>query len=128
MTTRLLLALLPVLLAGCSAQSDPPAPPVRSWVGTYDLLGTGFPEGDRTARLVISGPDTAYAAILQGPPGHMAEFRPGRDSVVFSWDLEDGEVPFQVRLGRRTGSDSVTGTWSQGINGGQVRGMWRAAP
>ena len=124
MRTRPILYLL-AILAGCASQaSDPVTPPVRSWAGVYDLVGSGFPEGDRSAALVITGPDTAYTGILQGPPGHMMEFRVGRDSLAFSWDLEDGSVPFQVRLGR-TPSDSVSGTWTQGTGGGFVRGIRR---
>jgi len=128
MATRPLLGALIVLLAGCASRSgDSTPPPARSWVGIYDLVGSGFPEGDRSATLIVSGPDTAYAASLQGPPGHMVEFQAGRDSVVFLWDLEDGSVPFEVRLGR-TDPDSVRGTWSQGPNGGLARGSRRPAP
>lgn len=125
MATRPLLAVLTILLAGCASQSgDPTPPPVRSWAGVYDLVGSGFPEGDRTATLIISGPDTAYTANLQGPPGHLVEFRAGRDSLTLAWDLEDGSVPFVVRLGR-TPADSVTGAWSQAMQGGLVRGSRR---
>jgi hypothetical protein len=128
MTTRPLLAALTILVAGCASRSeDPTPPPVRSWAGVYNLIGSGFPEGDRAATLFISGPDTAYTAYIEGPPGHLAELRTGRDSLAFSWDLEDGSAPFQVRLGR-SASDSVSGSWIQGTNGGLVRGSWRPAP
>jgi hypothetical protein len=123
------LVLLTMLLAGCASSSADPAtpPPAPSWEGIYDLIGSGFPEGDRAATLVITRPDTGYAATLQGPPGQMAEFRIGRDSLSLIWDLQDGTAPFQVRLGR-TATDSVTGTWTSGVNNGFVRGMRRPLP
>jgi opacity protein-like surface antigen len=46
------------------------------WAGTYDLVGTGFPDGERRAVMTIARADTSYAlASLQGQPGRSSPSR-----------------------------------------------------
>ena len=98
--------------------------PVSSfaWPGVYDLIGTGFPEGDRAAVMHIAQRDTGYSLVaLQGPPGRLMRFSVTGDSAQVSWFL--GSATMVVDL--RGAGDSLTGQWSSGELSGLIRGSRR---
>ena len=98
-----------------------PATPF-AWAGVYDLMGTGFPEGDRSAVMHIAQRDTGYALIaLQGPPGRLMRFNVAGDSAHVSWLL--GAEIMVVDL--RGAGDSLTGQWSSGESSGLIHGTRR---
>ena len=53
-----------------------------AWPGIYDLVGTGFPDGQREAVLFISKEDTSYTLVsLKGPPGALVSLSVAGDSA-----------------------------------------------
>ena len=93
-----------------------------SWPGIYDLVGSGFPEGERKAVLSITRDDTAYALeSLQGPPGKLLSFEVTGDSAHVVWDLG----PDQMLVDLRGIGDSLVGEWSTGEWAGPVIGTRR---
>jgi hypothetical protein len=93
-----------------------------AWPGVYDLVGTGFPEGDRAAVMHIAQRDTGYSLVtLQGPPGRLMRFNVAGDSAHVTWFL--GSATMVVDL--RGSGDSLTGQWSSGELSGLIRGSRR---
>lgn len=106
------------------AAAAPAATPSSTfaWPGIYDLVGSGFPEGDRTAVMHIARTDTAYSIVaLQGPPGKAMRFHVRGDSAHVSWFT--GTEIMTIDL-RGTG-DSLTGGWSTGEWSGRIVGARR---
>jgi hypothetical protein len=97
-------------------------PSTFSWTGTYDLIGTGFPDGERHAVMHIARADTSYTlASLQGPPGSLVTFTIVGDSAHVVWNL--GAEQMLVDL--RGAGDSLVGEWSTNEWRGEVRGVRR---
>lgn len=93
-----------------------------SWPGVFDLVGTGFPDGDRVAVLQIARTDTAYSLVaLQGPPGSLMRFQVSGDSAHVRWNL--GYEVMVVDL--RGSGDSLYGMWSAGESAGFITGARR---
>jgi hypothetical protein len=93
-----------------------------SWTGTYDLVGTGFPDGERRAVIHIARADTSYTlASLQGPPGTLVSFNIIGDSAHVVWNL--GAEQMLVDL-RRAG-DSLVGRWATTEWSGELLGFRR---
>jgi hypothetical protein len=107
---------------GHSVTSDAAATPVSAaktdWVGTYQLVGSGFPEGDRRAQLIIARRDTTHAVSVAGPPGRLVSFWLVGDSALVVWGLPDELM--EVRLRQR--GDSVHGVWQVAHSKGAIRG------
>lgn len=92
------------------------------WSGVYDLLGTGFPDGQRTAVMQLAQRDTGVTLVaVQGPPGKLVQFRVDGDSAHVMWNL--GTDLMVVDL-RRSG-DSLTGVWSTSEWSGPIHGTRR---
>ena len=92
------------------------------WVGTYDLVGSGFPDGDRWAVMTIARADTTYAlASLQGPPGSLISFRVAGDSAHVVWNLGTE----QMIVDMRGVGDSLVGQWSTSEWNGDIWGRRR---
>jgi hypothetical protein len=137
MTTR---HLLPVVLraalvaAACAAaMPEPPAPPAKDapargaaaaaefeWPGTYEIVGHGFPEGDRHATMTITRQDTTYALSLYGPPGQLRSLRIAGDSAHVAWDFGDASVML-VQL--RGEGDELRGRWILEELTGAIEGL-----
>lgn len=93
-----------------------------AWPGVYDLVGSGFPDGERRAVMHIARTDTSYALVsVQGPPGALVRFRVSGDSAHIVWDL--GGESMVVDL--RGSGDSLTGEWQSGDWSGPLRGARR---
>ena len=93
-----------------------------SWPGVYDIVGTGFPEGERAAVMHIAQRDTGYSLVaLQGPPGRLMSFNVVGDSAHVSWFLGGGTMVVDLR----GSGDSLTGQWSSGELSGLIRGSRR---
>jgi hypothetical protein len=93
-----------------------------SWTGTYDLVGTGFPDGERRAVIQVARADTSYTlASLQGPPGSLVSFSIVGDSAHVVWNL--GAEQMLVDL-RGTG-DSLVGRWATNEWNGDLLGFRR---
>ena len=93
-----------------------------AWPGVYDLVGTGFPEGDREAVMHIAQRDTGYSLVaLQGPPGRLMRFDVTGDSARVSWFLGSGTMTVDLR----GAGDSLIGQWSLGESSGLIRGSRR---
>jgi hypothetical protein len=93
-----------------------------AWPGIYDLVGTGFPEGDRNAVLEIARNDTSYTLLkLQGPPGQIAIFQVTGDRAHIVWNLGPDLMYVDLRGTR----DSVAGEWYIGDDSGSIRGARR---
>ena len=97
-------------------------PTTFAWPGIFDLVGTGFPDGDRVAVLQITRADTSYSLVtLQGPPGNLVRFQVSGDSAHVRWNL--GNEIMLVDL--RGSGDSLFGMWSAGELAGFVKGARR---
>jgi hypothetical protein len=97
---------------------------VFAWPGTYDLVGTGFPEGSRRAVLQITRRDTTYSVTaLMGPPGSPVSVRVTGDTARIVWDFENEDPPMFIEL--LGAGDSLTGRWTIGTLGGTVSGRRR---
>lgn len=117
-----------VLIAVTSRVATTSAAPLHDilakfdWTGTYDLVGTGFPDGERHAVLFIAQQDTSYALhSLQGPPGFLVSFKVAGDSAHVVWNLG----PEEMLVDLRGSGDSLTGEWSTRDWRGEVRGVRR---
>lgn len=92
------------------------------WTGVYDLIGNGFPDGERRAVMEIARRDTAYALVsLQGPPGTLVQFRVNDDSAHVMWHLGTDLMVVDMRAA----GDSLSGVWSMSEWSGFVRGTRR---
>jgi hypothetical protein len=97
-------------------------PPSFSWAGVFDLIGTGFPDGERRAVMEIARNDTAYTLVsLQGPPGTATVFQITGNRAHIVWNLGTDLMVVDLRGTR----DSVAGEWYVGDEAGQVRGARR---
>ena len=83
--------------------------PLVAWPGTYELVGSNFPDGTRAAGLEIARVDTTYRLTVHGPPGELVTFRIVADSVHVLWDLGPGDALMAVEL--RLAGDALTGRW-----------------
>ena len=93
-----------------------------SWTGTYDLVGTGFPDGERRAVMQIARADTSYTlASLLGPPGSLVTFNVIGDSAHVVWNL--GTEHMLVDL--RGSGDSLVGRWTTNDWSGELLGFRR---
>ena len=93
-----------------------------SWAGVFDLVGSGFPEGDRRAVMEVAKQDTSYRLVaLEGPPGNamVVQFTGNRAHIV--WNL--GTELMSVDL--RGKGDSLTGEWFVDDASGEIRGARR---
>ena len=94
-----------------------------AWPGVFDLVGTGFPDGERRAVVQIARSDTSYSLVsLQGPPGALVRFRVAGDSAHVVWNLGGGEMMVVDLHGR---GDSLSGEWTSGDWTGPIRGVRR---
>lgn len=92
------------------------------WSGVYDLIGDGFPDGERRAVMEIARKDTAYTLVsLQGPPGALVQFRVNGDSAHVVWNLGTDLMVGDLR----GAGDSLTGVWSMSEWSGFLRGTRR---
>jgi hypothetical protein len=92
------------------------------WSGVYDLVGDGFPDGERRAVMQIARKDTSFTLVsVQGPPGALAQFRVNSDSAHIMWNL--GTDLMVVDL--RGAGDSLSGVWSMSEWSGFLRGTRR---
>lgn len=94
-----------------------------AWPGTYDVVGTGFPEGDRHAVATFTRRDTAYAVDLAGPPGRPLFVRVAADTAYVEWELAPAAAPMYLWL--RGAGDSLSGMWLIGDQVGLLRGRRR---
>ena len=93
-----------------------------TWPGVFDLVATGYPDGERAAVIHIARRDTSYALVsLQGPPGTLVRFTVVGDSAHVSWNL-GRELMFVDLHGA---GDSLTGQWTSGEWSGVIRGARR---
>ena len=98
------------------------APASFYWPGIYDLVATGFPDGERRAVMHIRRSDTTYVlAELEGPPGNLMSFEVEGDSLHVTWHMS-GQIMVVDLGGVR---DSVYGRWSIGDRSGDVYGARR---
>jgi uncharacterized cupredoxin-like copper-binding protein len=99
-----------------------PSPTTFAWPGVYDVVATGFPDGERAAVLQIARTDTSYSLVtLQGPPGSLERFQVSGDSARVRWNL--GTEVMVVDL--RGSGDSLTGMWMAGELAGFLKGARR---
>jgi uncharacterized cupredoxin-like copper-binding protein len=92
------------------------------WSGVYDLVGDGFPDGERRAVMEIARHDTSYALVsLQGPPGTLVQFRVKGDSAHVMWHLGTDLMVADMR----GAGDSLSGVWSMSEWSGFLRGTRR---
>ena len=100
-----------------SANSD-----MFDWSGVYDLVGDGFPDGERHAVMEVARQDSGFALVsLHGPPGKLVQFRVKGDSAHVMWHL--GTDLMTVDL--RAGGDTLNGVWSMSEWSGFLRGTRR---
>jgi hypothetical protein len=99
-----------------------PSAEAFDWTGIFDVVGTGFPDGERRAVMAISPQDTSYTLhMLQGPPGDLKSLKVKGDSANVVWDLGPEEMFIDLRgIG-----DSLMGEWSTSDWRGDVRGLRR---
>lgn len=93
-----------------------------AWPGIYDLIGTGFPDGQRAAVISIGKENTSYTLVsLEGPPGQLLSFRVAGDSAHVVWNLGTDAM----FLNLRGAGDSLTGEWATTEFRGAIRGARR---
>jgi hypothetical protein len=98
------------------------APSVFQWPGVFDLVATGYPDGERKAVMHIARTDTSYSLVsLQGPPGVLMRFTVSGDSAHVVWNLGTGVMVVDLR----GAGDSLTGEWESGDWSGTLRGTRR---
>ena len=97
------------------------AEPRFAWRGVYDVVGDGFPEGMRSAIIIITPRDTSFDFSIEGPPGTLMSATFVGDSLHVVWDMY-GE-PMHVDL--QGVADSLDGRWRIGDRGGRVWGNRR---
>lgn len=92
------------------------------WAGVFDVIGTGFPDGERRAVMAIGRQDSAYVLrMLQGPPGELTSMSVAGDSAYVVWNLG----PEEMLINLRGIGDSLMGEWSTSHWRGDVRGVRR---
>lgn len=91
------------------------------WPGTYDLIGTGFHNGERFATMTVTRHDTSYSVSLDGPPGVLHSLRITGDSAQVVWDMR--EMLMHVHL--VGDDDDLSGKWRIGNDSGTVFGTRR---
>ena len=92
------------------------------WPGIYDLVGTGFHDGERRAVMHIRRSDTSYVLTeLEGPPGDLLAFDVAGDSAHVVWNMSGAVMVVDLRGVR----DSVYGRWSIGERSGDIYGARR---
>jgi uncharacterized cupredoxin-like copper-binding protein len=92
------------------------------WSGVYDLVGDGFPDGQRRAVMEIARKDTSFALVsVQGPPGALVQFRVKADSAHIMWNLGTDLMVIDLRGTK----DSLTGIWTMSEWSGFLRGTRR---
>ena len=92
------------------------------WSGVFDLVATGYPDGERAAVMHIARNGTSYSLVaLQGPPGNLVRLEIVGDSAHVSWNL-GRELMFVDLYGA---GDSISGQWVSGEWSGVVRGARR---
>lgn len=112
--------LVALALAVVAARPTPVAS--FSWPGIYDLVGSGFPDGDRYAVMHVARDDSSYSLVaLEGPPGELIAFRVNGDSAHVTWNM-NGPV---MRVALHGVRDSVHGRWSIGEQSGPMVGARR---
>jgi hypothetical protein len=109
------------LVSVVAPASDRQATRAFDWPGTYDLVGTGFSNGERYAVLTVTARDTSYLFELAGPSGSLKSLEIVGDSAHIAWDL--GGPVMMVDL--RGSADSLDGRWYQGEESGDVLGTRR---
>lgn len=114
----LTLLLCPMALA---AQSSPRAQG-ESWSATWDLVGTGFDDGFRTAVLTTERHDEDCACQVQGPPGGMVASGFSRDTLYITWDFGTDE---QMYVDLHLEGDHLAGAWRMGTERGEIVGTRR---
>ncbi len=99
----------------------------RDWSGTYDLVATGFPDGERDAVMTVARRDTGYALTsLVGPSGRLLLARFAGDSAHLLWELGAGDTAPQIMsVDMRAAGDSLSGRWAVGERQGLVHGRRR---
>jgi len=117
-----------LLAAGASRATPSFAKPLDTilsrfgWAGTYDVVGSGFPDGDRWAVMTIARADTSYAlASLHGPPGSLISFKVAGDSAHVVWNLGTEQMVVDLR----GAGDSLVGQWSTSDWNGTIWGKRR---
>jgi hypothetical protein len=110
-----------------AAAAAPARAAAHDWSGTYDLVATGFPDGERDAVMTVARRDTGHALTsLAGPPGRLLLARFAGDSAHLLWELGAGETARQVMsVGMRAAGDSLSGRWAIGERQGLVHGRRR---
>ena len=92
------------------------------WSGVYDLIGDGFPDGERRAVMEVAREDTSYKLVsVQGPPGTLVQFRVKGDSAHVMWHLGTDLMVLDLR----GAGDSLSGAWSMSEWSGLLRGTRR---
>ena len=93
-----------------------------AWSGVFDLVATGYPDGERTAVMQIAKADSGYSLVsLEGPPGKLVRLHIAGDSAHIMWHL--GTDVMVVEL--RGVGDSLSGQWSTSEWSGWVNGIRR---
>jgi hypothetical protein len=115
---------------GCASKATPIRPaaaatviarPQFAWPGIYDLVGQGFPEGERRATLIVERRDTALVTNVEGPPGRLISSRFTGDSAQLVWSLPTDLMYVEVQgIG-----DQLTGQWTIGYQTGNLSGTRR---
>jgi hypothetical protein len=112
----------PIAARASHEASVTPAPTEFHWPGVFDMVATGYPDGERKAVMQIARTDTTYSLVsLQGPPGALMRFTVSGDSAHVLWNLGNGVMVVDLR----GAGDSLTGEWESGDWSGAVRGIRR---
>ncbi len=106
--------------AALSAQSAHPV--TASWNATWDLVGSGFDDGSRTAVLSTERRGDDCICLVQGPPGALVSSVFSNDSLFLVWDLGDEEL---MLVDLQLEGDRLAGSWRIGAHAGEVIGARR---
>lgn len=85
------------------------------WVGSYELVGHGFPEGDRIAVSHVERLPSGELAIRfeVGPPGYARHIEAHGNTMRVEWMIEDvtgATAPMIVTL--EADGDRISGEWA----------------
>lgn len=124
MSRRIVLLLSLTLLAGSLAAQSASTPryserPTSPWVGTWEVIGTGFDNGARFATITLWQQGEGWNAAVVGPPGSFKCVTILADTAAIEWDL--GGQLLKVALVRE--GDQLHGDWQIGAAGGEVAGQ-----